>query len=70
MQTPPTDIFNAVVEVQMIVSSGNQTETNLQRVIMQLKSIADFIEMNKDVTVNETVSWQTLSSYDIFYMST
>ena len=65
MQTPTTaEVINKTVEeIQGIVSSGNQTETNLQRVSMQLNSIAEVIE---DVTVNKAVSWQTSSSYNIF----
>ena len=68
MQTPITAgvINKTVEEIQGIVSSGNQTETNLQRVSMQLNSIAEVIETNQNVTVNETVSWQTSSSYNIF----
>ena len=68
MQTPTTpEVINKTVEeIQSIVSSGNQTETNLQRVSMQLNSIAEVIETNQNVTVNEAVSWQSLSSYNIF----
>ena len=68
MQTPPTHVVinKTVEEIQGIVSSGNQTETNLQRVSMQLNSIAEVIEKDQNVTVNEAVSWQTSSSYNIF----
>ena len=65
MQTEPTTgvINKTVEEIQGIVSSGNQTETNLQRVSMQLNSIAEVIEKEQ---INEAVSWQTSSSYNIF----
>ena len=59
LQTLPTEtvIANTLDEVQTIVSSGNQTEDNLEVISMTLTGIAEAIENNNNITVNVTVSW-------------